>query len=402
MVVVPAAAALELLAAQRAGIDVGIAIGAQPRRSQRRTFARRRLLVAGARVRQRDQAGRRGARRRARDGRAGHGLATARRSTAPSTGRAARRRRWPVPRRCSRRCGPRSTAPRSRACSSGTRSAATRRRSRQAPASSGSARRPSARSRPSRRRSGSGSGQGKRWHATRTIVVRNVSTRTAAALDRSGRPTASRRRSGSPSRRSTSSLRVGRARRVRVTVTAPAAPNAAVLTGAIQVAAAGSETAARSVGAPLQGVRAEPPRPRRAQQPLVQAVRHEPRGADIQAGTLVRDDGLQIQPVCAARRPALLRERALSRRAWHVCATSCRGRTASGSPAAGRRAPARGGKLRAARRSLADAAAERETEQSAGLVPDRVASALDGHRGPRVTSAREPVPARPTAALQGR
>jgi hypothetical protein len=137
---------------------------------------------------------------------------------------------------------------------------------------------------------------GKRWHATRTLVVRNVSTRRlqlsiAAVSDGESEAVSF---TVSPQHLV---LRVGRAHRVRVTVTAPAAPNAAVLTGAIQVAASGSETLRvpwalrfKSYAQSLLGRVALDSR-------SFKPSDTSPAVLNIQAGTLVHDDGLQVQPV---------------------------------------------------------------------------------------------------------
>ena len=88
---------------------------------------------------------------------------------------------------------------------------------------------------------GFGIWQGRRWHATRSIVVRNVSSRrlqlslsSVAAGDSEALHVTLK-----PDRLV---LRAGRSAVVRVTVRASTAPAADVATGAIQVAAAGSQT----------------------------------------------------------------------------------------------------------------------------------------------------------------
>lgn len=143
---------------------------------------------------------------------------------------------------------------------------------------------------------GFGIWQGKRWHATRTIVVRNVSTRRlqlsiAAVAD-------------GESEALTFTVKpqhlllgAGRAHRVRVTVTAPVAPNAAVVTGAIEVAASGSERLRvpwalrfRSYARSLLGRVA-------LSDTSFKPSDTNPAVLSIQAGALVRDAGVQIQPV---------------------------------------------------------------------------------------------------------
>ena len=145
--------------------------------SEHRPRARRRLLVARSRVRRIVEAEHRRARRRDRDRRSRDRPPTSRRSTAPSTGRAPPPRPWRELRRCSRRCGPTSTARASPACSPATRSVGARtdrggRGAAQARCVGGR------RARGRRRLSlGFGIWQGPHWHATRFITVRNVSSR---------------------------------------------------------------------------------------------------------------------------------------------------------------------------------------------------------------------------------
>ena len=158
-VVVPTAAAVELLAAQRAGLDVGISIGGRSTPTEPGARPGRELLVARPRLRRWHQAERRRARDRTRDLGAGN---RRRRLGALRHGERHERRR----RDGGRRCGAaRSDAPeprRARARQPARRLCAARvarRRLRSAPARSGSARRRSARLRRSRRRSASGSGR---------------------------------------------------------------------------------------------------------------------------------------------------------------------------------------------------------------------------------------------------
>ena len=138
---------------------------------------------------------------------------------------------------------------------------------------------------------------GPRWHATRTVIVRNVSTRRlelSLRADVDGESEALQ----FTVRPSHFLLRSGRSRKVLVTVRAPAAPRERVVTGTIAAAVAGS----------LQTLRV----------PWALGFRHysanllarvtlnkksfapsdtSPALLTIQAGNLVRDDGLQIQPV---------------------------------------------------------------------------------------------------------
>ena len=89
---------------------------------------------------------------------------------------------------------------------------------------------------------GFGIWQGPRWHATRALVIRNVSTRrlqlSVAAVTTSGESEALHFRV-EPNHLL---LREGQAARVRVTVTAPAAPPSDLATGAIEATPAGGET----------------------------------------------------------------------------------------------------------------------------------------------------------------
>ena len=88
---------------------------------------------------------------------------------------------------------------------------------------------------------GFGIWQGPHWHATRTLVLHNVSTRrlqlSISALTTSGESEALRFRV----RPNRLLLREGRAARIQVTVTAPAALRLPVATGVIRVGPAGGE-----------------------------------------------------------------------------------------------------------------------------------------------------------------
>jgi hypothetical protein len=136
---------------------------------------------------------------------------------------------------------------------------------------------------------------GPRWHATRTITIRNVSTRRlqisiAAIVDGDSEALHFK---VVPDRLV---VRVGHARRVQVTVTAPVAPAARLVTGAIRIAPSGSEAlrvpwallfdrpAAKLLGRVSLSRRSFP------------ASDSNPAILTVQAGTLVRDRGLQIEP----------------------------------------------------------------------------------------------------------
>ena len=80
---------------------------------------------------------------------------------------------------------------------------------------------------------------GPRWHATRTVVVRNVSTRRlelSLKADVDGESEALQ----FTVKPSHFILRIGRSRKVQVTVRAPAAPRERTVTGALAVAVSGS------------------------------------------------------------------------------------------------------------------------------------------------------------------
>jgi hypothetical protein len=143
---------------------------------------------------------------------------------------------------------------------------------------------------------GFGIWQSKRWHATRTIVVRNVSTRRlqlSVAAVANGESEALK----FTVKPQHLLLGAGRAHRVRITVTAASRPNAAVLTGAIEIAPSGSETLRVPWALRFRTY---------AQSLLGRVVLSDksfkpsdtnPAVLNIQAGTLVQDGGLQIQPV---------------------------------------------------------------------------------------------------------
>jgi hypothetical protein len=137
---------------------------------------------------------------------------------------------------------------------------------------------------------------GPRWHATRTLVVRNVSTRrlqlSLSAVAEGESEALSLK--VVPDRLV---LRAGRAVRVQVTVRAAAAPHAHLVTGAVQIAAAGSE--ALRVPWALSFKRYSTnllPRVTLSDSSF-KASDSKPAVLTVQAGNVVRDDGVQIQPV---------------------------------------------------------------------------------------------------------
>jgi Subtilase family len=143
---------------------------------------------------------------------------------------------------------------------------------------------------------GFGIWEGRHWHATRTIVVRNVSTRrlqislSAVVRGESEAVTFKVR----PDRLS---LRVGREARVKVTVTAASAPRAHLLTGAIQVAPSGSETLRVPWAISFRRYSASLLPHVSLSDTSFKPSDTSPAVLTIQAGSLVRDGGLQIQPV---------------------------------------------------------------------------------------------------------
>jgi minor extracellular serine protease Vpr len=143
---------------------------------------------------------------------------------------------------------------------------------------------------------GFGIWQGARWHATRTLVVRNASTRRlqlSISAVAGGDPEALKF-TVVPNHLV---LRVGRAARVQVTVRAAAAPDARIATGVVQISPSGSEALrvpwalsfARTPDSLLGRVAID-----RASFP---ASDTDPAILSVQAGSLVHDHGLQIQAV---------------------------------------------------------------------------------------------------------
>ncbi len=143
---------------------------------------------------------------------------------------------------------------------------------------------------------GFGIWQGARWHATRSLVVRNVSTRrlqlSVSAV--AGGESEALKFTVVPNHLV---LRAGRAARVRVTVRAASAPQARIVTGVVQIAPSGSETlrvpwALGFAPAPdtLLGRVA-------IDRALFKASDTNPAVLSVQAGRLIHDHGLQIQAV---------------------------------------------------------------------------------------------------------
>jgi hypothetical protein len=143
---------------------------------------------------------------------------------------------------------------------------------------------------------GFGIWEGPRWHATRTLVVRNVSTRRlqlsiSTVADGESEALAFK---VVPDRLL---LRVGRAARVQVTVRAPAAPTAQVVTGAIRIAPAGSQTLRVPWALGFRRYSTNLVSRARLSDTSFAPSDTDPAVLTVQAGNLVRDNGVQIQPV---------------------------------------------------------------------------------------------------------
>jgi hypothetical protein len=137
---------------------------------------------------------------------------------------------------------------------------------------------------------------GPRWHATRWVTVRNVSTR-RLLLSVSAVAEGESEALAFTVKPSHFVISPGRWRRVKLTVRAPTAPDTSIVTGTIRVAPAGS--GALHVPWALQFKRY-------AANLITHASLDEssfapsdtsPALLTIQAGTLIRDHGLQIEPV---------------------------------------------------------------------------------------------------------
>jgi hypothetical protein len=138
---------------------------------------------------------------------------------------------------------------------------------------------------------------GPRWHATRTVVVRNVSTRRlelSLKADVDGDSEALQ----FVVRPSHFLLRSGRSRKVQVTVRAPAASRERIVTGTIAAAVSGSlQTLHVPWALGFRRYSANLLAHVSLNQKSFAPSDTSPALLTIQAGNLVRDDGLQIQPV---------------------------------------------------------------------------------------------------------
>jgi hypothetical protein len=137
---------------------------------------------------------------------------------------------------------------------------------------------------------------GPRWHATKTVIVRNVSTR-RLQLSLSAVADGESEALHFTVKPNRLLLPVGRSRAIKVTVTAPAAVGGRVVTGSIQVAAAGSQTLRVPWALGFRQYSANLLAHVALNKASFAASDTAPALLTIQAGNLVRDDGLQVQPV---------------------------------------------------------------------------------------------------------
>ncbi|MFL5927923.1 MAG: S8 family serine peptidase [Gaiellaceae bacterium] len=137
---------------------------------------------------------------------------------------------------------------------------------------------------------------GPRWHATRTVIVRNVSTRRlhlslSAVADGESEALSF---TVVPDRLV---LKIGRSAGVKVTVRAAAAPHAPVVTGAIQIAPAGSETLRVPWALGFKASSSNLLPHVSLSKSSFKASDTTPAVLTVQAGNVVRRDGVQIEPV---------------------------------------------------------------------------------------------------------
>jgi subtilisin family serine protease len=143
---------------------------------------------------------------------------------------------------------------------------------------------------------GFGIWQGTRWHATRFVTVRNVSSRRleVSAKVSSGGDSEALRFKVRPDH---FVVRAGRARRVKVTLRAPAQGSAQVVTGTIDLRAAGSHTLRVPWALLFRGETANLLGSATISDKSFAASDTDPAILNVQAGALVRDGGVQIEPV---------------------------------------------------------------------------------------------------------
>ena len=137
---------------------------------------------------------------------------------------------------------------------------------------------------------------GAHWHATRTIVVRNVSSR---RLQISLRAAAQGESEALAFKvvPDVLTLRVGREAKVKVTVTAASPPRSRLLTGVIQVSPSGSETLRIPWAISFRRYSASLLPHVSLSESSFKASDTSPAVLTVQVGNLVRDQGIQIQPV---------------------------------------------------------------------------------------------------------
>jgi hypothetical protein len=137
---------------------------------------------------------------------------------------------------------------------------------------------------------------GPHWHATRTLVVRNVSSRrlrVAAVVGVDGDSEALRFHVTPLA----FALAPGQARKVQVSVLAPTAAKARLVTGTLQLSAEGSETLRVPWALVFQQPAASLLGPVTISSPAFAPSDAKPAVLTVQAGAVVRDGGTQIEPV---------------------------------------------------------------------------------------------------------
>jgi subtilisin family serine protease len=143
---------------------------------------------------------------------------------------------------------------------------------------------------------GFGIWQGARWHATRSLVVRNVSTRrlqlSISAV--AGGESEALSFTVVPNHLT---LRVGRAARVQVTVRARTAPTTRIVTGVVQIAPLGSEPLRVPWALGFESAPTTLLGPVTIDRASFAPSDADPAILSVQAGSLTYDDGLQIQAV---------------------------------------------------------------------------------------------------------
>jgi hypothetical protein len=145
---------------------------------------------------------------------------------------------------------------------------------------------------------GFGIWQGRHWHATRTIVIRNVTTRrlqiSLSALTTAGESEALQ----FAVKPNHVILRQGYARRIQVTVRAPSAPATPVVDGVLQVAPDGSEPLRIPWALGFRGEEGSLLQRVAIDRPSFKPSDTSPAVLTVQAGTVdTAGGGLQIQPV---------------------------------------------------------------------------------------------------------